>query len=148
MSSPNLNNLLIIGGLLAYFSIIFAGFDTATVRFNVVLVMCKVIYHIFALHCLILTERLLLCHLKFNHGLWFPWKDFNAQLALYCLLLFFKNKCMASLKIRVAVKVNFFCLAVSIKGKYLVSRSRILTGIWIYVQQNVACTQDFHLEDS
>ncbi|XP_072027770.1 gamma-aminobutyric acid type B receptor subunit 1-like [Amphiura filiformis] len=42
MSSPNLNNILIFGGILAYMTIIFAGFDTATVdSLSGLLAMCK-----------------------------------------------------------------------------------------------------------
>ncbi|XP_071790355.1 gamma-aminobutyric acid type B receptor subunit 1-like [Asterias amurensis] len=41
MSSPNINNLMLIGGILAYLSIIFLGIDTAMVSTETFLWMCK-----------------------------------------------------------------------------------------------------------
>ncbi|XP_022088746.1 gamma-aminobutyric acid type B receptor subunit 1-like [Acanthaster planci] len=41
MSSPNINNLMLIGGMLAYVSIIFQGVDTAIASTDTFLSMCK-----------------------------------------------------------------------------------------------------------
>ena len=43
MSSPNINNLMLIGGILAYVSIIFLGIDMAIAPKDTLAWMCKVI---------------------------------------------------------------------------------------------------------
>ena len=42
MSSPKINNLMLIGGLLAYVSIIFLGVDTNVTSQDTFIWMCKV----------------------------------------------------------------------------------------------------------
>lgn len=42
MSSPNLNNLILVGGILAYVSMIFFGIDAALVPQSSIALMCKV----------------------------------------------------------------------------------------------------------
>ena len=42
MSSPKINNLMLIGGLLAYVSIIFLGVDTSIASTENFIWMCKV----------------------------------------------------------------------------------------------------------
>ena len=52
MSSPNINNLMLIGGILAYVSIIFQGVDTSVASTGAFVAMCKVfvlINHLFRL---------------------------------------------------------------------------------------------------
>lgn len=42
MSSPNLNNLILVGGILAYISMIFFGVDASLVPQSSIALMCKV----------------------------------------------------------------------------------------------------------
>ena len=42
MSSPNINNLMLIGGILSYISILFLGIDTAIASTETFVWMCKV----------------------------------------------------------------------------------------------------------
>ena len=42
MSSPNLNNVILLGAILAYLSIIFAGLNSFILESSMHLTMCKV----------------------------------------------------------------------------------------------------------
>ena len=42
MSSPNINNLMLVGGMMAYISIVLLGVDTGIASDEVFIGMCKV----------------------------------------------------------------------------------------------------------
>ncbi len=67
MSSPNLNNIILLGALLAFMAIIFSGADSIHIPPNLHLMACKVSCFIYHSDLKLRPSHFVMSKLPFNH---------------------------------------------------------------------------------